>query len=364
MQAHGTQAARTFTIGFDHPEHDESAHARAVAAHLGTEHTELRVTGSDALALVPSLSRIFDEPLADPSQIPTFLVSQLARRQVTVALSGDGGDELFAGYNRHTTGMTLLPRLGRVPRIPRRLLGGMLRMLPASAWDRAQSVTGGRGRVRLLGQKANKLARMMRASSTREMYRTLMSTDDNPGRFLASAGGQWDPLRSDLESWNGGVSLGDMLASDQRVYLPDDLLQKVDRASMAVSLEVRVPILDHRVVAFSWTLPDHLKVRAGQSKWLLREVLYRHVPRHLVDRPKMGFSVPIAEWLRGPLREWARAHLFDGSASRDEFFDRRAIESTWDEFESGRTELALVIWAIVLFEAWRREWNIVEMVAP
>jgi asparagine synthase (glutamine-hydrolysing) len=155
-----------------------------------------------------------------------------------------------------------------------------------------------------------------------------------------------------------------MLASDQRVYLPDDLLQKVDRASMAVRLEVRVPILDHRVVAGSWRLPDHLKVRAGQSKWLLREVLYRHVPRHLIDRPKMGFSVPIAEWLRGPLREWAREHLFDGSASRDEFFDRRAIESTWDEFESGRTELALVIWAIVLFEAWRREWNIVEMVAP
>jgi len=364
MQTNGTRAARTFTIGFDHPEHDESEHARAVAAHLGTDHTELRVTGSDALNLVPSLSQIFDEPLADPSQIPTFLVSQLARRQVTVALSGDGGDELFAGYTRHTTGMTLLPRLGRVPRIPRRLLGGMLRMLPASAWDRAQSVANGHGRVRLLGQKANKLARMMRASSTREMYRTLMSTDDNPGRFLSSAGGQWDPLRSDLESWKGGVSLGDMLASDQRFYLPDDLLQKVDRASMAVSLEVRVPILDHRVVAFSWTLPDHLKVRAGQSKWLLREVLYRHVPRHLIDRPKMGFSVPIAEWLRGPLRDWARMHLLDGSADRDHFFDGRAVEMTWEEFEAGRTDLALVIWAIVLFEAWRREWNIVEMVAP
>jgi len=364
MQAHGTQSARTFTIGFDHPEHDESEHARAVAAHLGTDHTELQVTGRDALNLVPSLSRIFDEPLADPSQIPTFLVSQLARQQVTVALSGDGGDELFAGYTRHTTGMTLLPRLGRVPRIPRRLLGGMLRMLPASAWDRTQSVVGGRESVRLLGQKANKLARMMRGDSTRDMYRTLMSTDDNPGRFLSGAGGQWDPLLSDMERWNGGVSLGDMLASDQRFYLPDDLLQKVDRASMAVSLEVRVPILDHRIVEFSWTLPDHLKVRAGQSKWLLREVLHRHVPRHLIDRPKMGFSVPIADWLRGPLREWARAHLLDERAERDGFFDRHAVESTWNEFESGRTELALVIWAIVLFEAWRREWNIVEILAP
>lgn len=362
MQAEATQPVRTFTIGFDHREHDESDHARAVAGHLGTNHTELRVTGRDALDLVPELPRIFDEPLADPSQIPTFLVSRLARQQVTVALSGDGGDELFAGYTRHTTGMGLIPRLAKIPRVPRRWMGGVLGALPPQAWERAHALLPGTGGMRLVAQKANKLARMMRVDSAREMYRTLMSTDDAPGRFLPLASGGWDPLRAGLEEWGSTATLADMLESDQRYYLPDDLLQKVDRASMAVSLEVRVPILDHRVVEFSWTLPDHLKVREDRNKWILREVLYRHVPRHLVDRPKMGFSVPIAEWMRGPLREWARAHLLDAPAGGS-LFDRTAVGVAWREFESGRSERALLLWATAIFEAWRREWKIADVSA-
>lgn len=363
MMAHGSHAVRTFTIGFDHREHDESEHARAVAEHLGTNHTELRVTGKDALDLVPELPRIFDEPLADPSQIPTFLVSRLAREQVTVALSGDGGDELFAGYTRHTTGMHLLPRLARIPRVPRRWLGSALGVLPPGAWERAHTLLTGGGGMRLVAQKVNKLSRMMKMDSTSEMYRTLMSNDDAPGRFLPGAEGRWDPLRGSLDGWSRSVALGDMLESDQRYYLPDDLLQKVDRASMAVSLEVRVPILDHRVVEFSWTLPDHLKVREERNKWILREVLYRHVPRGLVDRPKMGFSVPIAQWMRGPLREWARSHLLDAPAGADDFFDRGAVGVAWKEFESGRSERALLLWSTAIFEAWRREWKITEVAA-
>ncbi len=364
MQERSSQPVRTFTIGFDDPTHDESADARAVAAHLGTRHTELPVTGADALAVVPELPRLFDEPLADPSQIPTWLVSSLARRDVTVALTGDGGDELFAGYTRHAAGGTLIPRAQRLPPLPRRLVGRAMRGVRESTWDRAARFAPGANGVRLAGQKAHKLGRILEAPSEAEAYATLLSSE---ARRLRS--GQWgggdisqDPVRSLLasltEGREGHLTLSDMLEVDQRYYLPDDLLQKVDRASMAVSLEARVPLLDHRVVAFAWRLQDRHRIRDGRGKWVLREVLYRHLPRSLVDRPKTGFSVPLARWLRGPLREWSEALLLAPDAGRLRLFDGPALARGWADFQERRSEGALDWWTLLMLEAWRAEWGV------
>lgn len=362
MQRAATGPVRTFTIGFDRPEHDESDHAREIARHLGTDHTELRVSGEDALGIVPRLPAIFDEPLADPSQIPTFLVSRLAREHVTVALSGDGGDELFGGYNRYLTAYGAWPRLAALPQAPRRAVGAFLRNVPAEGWRRAEGLaTLLSGRGRLLDRKAEKVGRLLPAGSHAEMYRILMSTSDRADGLLAGAATPADPIWADLHRAGPDLTLGDMLDTDQRYYLPDDLLQKVDRASMAVSLEVRVPILDHRVVEFSRSLPDHLKIRRREGKWILRQVLDRYVPRELVDRPKTGFSVPIESWLGGPLRDWTEDLLLGESPERDRVFSPGALRSTWEEFRAGQTHNSNLIWAAAMFEAWRREWNITDM---
>jgi asparagine synthase (glutamine-hydrolysing) len=360
MQRASSRPVRTFTVGFEGTEHDESAPARAIARHLGTDHSELPVTGQDALDLVADLPRIFDEPLANPSQIPTQLVSKLARGSVVVALSGDGGDELFAGYNRYTAGPAAAQRLSRLPTVPRRWLGRALQYVSAPTWD----VIGGRvlrnGReMRLVGQKVHKMARMMGADNSPEMYRVLLSAWGDPGRFLdprPAAGA--DPVREMLLGARRPLGLDDMLHLDQAYYLPDELLHKVDRASMSVGLEVRVPLLDHRIVERSWTLPDHFKVRDGQTKWILRQVLYRHVPSALVERPKTGFSVPVEDWLSGPLRPWAEDLLLSKSPARDALFRREEIGRVWQAFLGGRTELALGLWSMVMLEAWRRHWNI------
>ncbi len=360
MQRQASRPVRTFTIGFDDPSHDESGHARRVADHIGTEHTELFLTGADALELIPTLPRIFDEPLADPSQLPTFLVCQLARRSVTVALSGDGGDELFGGYNRYVAGGRILPRASRLPRVPRRWLGELLRTVPPGAWDRGgQWIPGLAGRLRLAGAKAQKLGRLLDAPSESEMYRTLLRTGIDPNSLLRNGTSLHDPVREGLDRLGEGrVSLADMLYSDQRHYLPDDLLQKVDRASMAVSLEARVPLLDHRLVEFSWSLPDDVKIRDGQGKWLLRRVLDRHVPAHLLDRPKTGFTVPVERWLAGPLRDWAEDLLLAPDPFRDELFRPEPLARSWKRFNSGRPEEAMGLWAILTLLSWRAHWGV------
>lgn len=358
MQRHTAHAVRTFTIGFEQPEHDESESAGAIARYLGTEHHALRITEADALSLVPALPDIFDEPLADPSQIPTFLVSKLAREQVTVALSGDGGDELFGGYNRYGSASRLSAGLLKTPLICRRFLRAAFRAVPHATWNRLDTMgQGGGGRLRLMGQKAQKFSRMLNAESAGELYRVLLSTSDDSERFMPSSGTGWDPIRAAL-SGSGALTIDDMLLLDQAYYLPDDLLQKVDRASMATSLEVRVPLLDHRVVAFSWTLPDDLKIRDGETKWLLRQVLHRNVPEELVNRPKTGFSVPVASWLRGSLRDWAEFHLFENSSVRDEIFDSGAVRAAWKRLSAGDNTQALGLWAIIMFEVWRHHWKL------
>jgi asparagine synthase (glutamine-hydrolysing) len=357
MQASADRPVKTFTIGFDQHDFDEAAHARAVANHLGTDHTELHLTGEDALALIPRLAEMFDEPLADPSQIPTFLVCELARREVTVALTGDGGDELFGGYNRYIQGERLIGAFRRWPGSLRRLSASGLTRVSPGAWNRMRDSLRPAfpvaGRTRLLGEKMHKLGGLLREESTQGMYRSLLSAWQHPEELVAG-GSAAENLDSSFVGDSPLALMEKMMLADQTSYLPDDLLAKVDRASMAVSLEARVPILDHRVVEFSWRLPRRFKVRGGRGKWILREILYKHVPQRLVDREKMGFSVPLAKWLSGPLRNWAGDLLL--SHESGEFLQSVLVSREWDRFLAGDSTNAAGIWAVVMFRAWQARW--------
>jgi asparagine synthase (glutamine-hydrolysing) len=355
MQRQADRPVKTFTIGFDRREFDEAQHARALATHLGTDHTELNLTGGDALAVIPRLPAMFDEPLADPSQIPTFLVSQLARQQVTVALTGDGGDELFGGYNRYVLGERVIPEFQRYPMLLRRFSAAGVRTISPRAWDQVgdffrPAFPVGPG-TRLLGERLYKVADLLRGGSSATMYRSLLSAWQDPQSLVVDGRESASPrtIRSDRLGL-----IDEMMLWDQQSYLADDLLAKVDRASMAVGLEARVPILDHRVVEFSWRLDRRHKVRDGRGKWILRQVLYKYVPRALVDREKMGFSVPLAHWLTGPLRSWAGDML--ESASRGDVLQQSVVRREWNAFLRGRSSNAAGIWALVIFCAWQDHW--------
>ena len=358
MQAKSGRPVRTFTVAFDRPEHDEAPWAARVADVLGTDHTEVRLSGDDALALVGGVPEVFDEPLADPSQLPTYLVSQVARRDVTVALSGDGGDEVFGGYNRYVHGAPLLWRLAQYPAWARGPLGRGAKAMSPSSWDRVHQALApmlpASLRHRLPGEKVHKTAELLRQDSVTGMYRSLMSALQRPEDHLTSGSEPDGALDRVLE---GTSPLEErMMLADQLEYLPDDLLAKVDRASMAVSLEVRVPMLDHRIVERAWSLPLESKIRDGTGKWILKEILYRHVPRDLVDRPKVGFSVPVSDWLRGELVEWAGDLLSPESVSRDGIFRADTVERTWRDFRTGRTRDGLGVWSILMFQAWYDRW--------
>lgn len=355
MQARSDRPVKTFSIGFDAAGYDEARHARAVAAHLGTDHSELYVTSADALAVVPRLPEMFDEPFADSSQIPTFLVSEMARRHVTVALSGDGGDELFAGYNRHVFAAGAWQTLRRLPVALRRLAAAALSAVPQAGWDRMAAIVPGGLVPARPGEKLHKLAEVLASKDDDALYRALISHWRDPQNLIAGAveqpGAAWDDsLADDLPD-----PVQRMQFLDQVGYLPDDILTKVDRASMAVSLEARVPLLDHRVVEFAWSLPGHLKIRHGTSKWILRQMLYRHVPRGLIERPKMGFAVPLGDWLRGPLRAWAEDLLDPVALTAGGLIDAGPVRALWGEHLAGR-DRQFLLWDVLMLEAWRRRW--------
>ncbi|HJU44111.1 MAG TPA: asparagine synthase (glutamine-hydrolyzing) [Vicinamibacterales bacterium] len=363
MQEASARPTKTYTIGFAEDTFDESSHAARVAAHLGTDHTDLQLTPADAHALVPRLAEIFDEPFADPSQLPTLLVSQLARREVTVALCGDGGDELFGGYNRYVYGAQILSRVNRIPRLVRQPVGAGLGSVSAPAWDRLHHLTASLMSgvpKEHFGERVHKIGHLLNAASTGDMYRSLLAAWQCPESLLS---GSVLPATDSHDDVTGRVFGADqpahildrMMLADQLMYLPDDLLAKVDRASMAVSLEVRAPLLDHRVAEFSWRLPRSMKVRGTQGKWILRQLLYRRVPKHLIERPKMGFSVPIDNWLRGPLREWAHALLFE-SGRGSGWFDMTAVARAWENLREGRPRAGTAVWAAVMLQAWRTRW--------
>ena len=357
MQAQSSRPVKTFSIGFHEGAYDEATFARGVARHLGTDHTELYVTPARAQAVIPKLPALYDEPFADSSQIPTFLVSELARRQVTVSLSGDGGDEVFGGYNRYFLGQRIWNGVKWMPKSVRKGGGQLLRALSPRTWDalfhRAGPMLPNSIAVQNPGDKLQKLAGVLTMEDPRALYWGLISLWKNTAEVVA---GSAEPATIFNEAYRRtGLTdfLQQMMFMDTMMYLPDDILVKVDRASMGVSLEARVPILDHRVVEFAWRLPVSMKIRHGQGKWILRKVLDRYVPQGLIDRPKMGFGVPIDSWLRGPLRDWSETLLDEQRLRADGFFDPRLIREKWSEHLSGRRNWQYLLWCVLMFQAWR-----------
>jgi len=361
MQTQSHKPVKTFTIGFEEKGYNEAVQAKAVAEYIKTDHTELYVTPKQAMAVIPKLPTLYDEPFADSSQIPTYLVSQLTRQHVTVSLSGDGGDELFGGYNRYFWGRSIWQKIGWVPGGLRNLLSGGLTLLSPQAWDnlfmKLEPILPGKVGQRLPGDKLHKLAEILAVENPEAMYRGLVSHWKKPATIVSGA---VEPLTvlTDSKRW---ANLPDftlrMMFLDLVSYLPDDILVKVDRASMGVSLEARVPFLDHRVVEFAWRVPLSLKVKNGQGKWILRRVLYKYLPKELVERPKMGFGVPLADWLRGPLRDWAESLLNEARLKQEGFFNPAPIRQKWHEHLSGKRNWQYYLWDILMFQAWLERWG-------
>ena len=348
MRMRSNAAVRTYSIGFREEGFDEAPHARAVAAYLGTDHTELYVSPAEAREVIPELPTIYDEPFADSSQIPTYLLSKLTREHVTVALSGDGGDELFAGYTRHR-----FARLASgMPAPMGKALACGIGVAGPALWERVFSLLPTEWRPKLAADKMHKASRLFRAGEE-SGYLTLVSAWDDPDELVIGGKEPKGPI------FDAGLaralpdSLDRMQYLDTITYLPDDILTKVDRASMAVALEVRVPILDHRIVEFSWRLPARFKMRGGKGKWLLRQVLYRHVPKALVERPKSGFAIPLGQWLRGPLRAWAEELLSEKGLGEGGLLTPAPIRARWAEHLEGTRNWHASLWPVLMFQAWR-----------
>jgi asparagine synthase (glutamine-hydrolysing) len=349
MQALGSQPVKTFCIGFEEHTHNEAIHARAVAKHLGTDHTEMILTPAQALDIVPRLPRMFDEPFADSSQVPTFLVSEMARRDVTVSLTGDGGDELFAGYSAYTSSMRFFEKYGSLPMPVRSSAAWLMHGLSQSLWNR---ILPGNG-VSTGGARIHRLASTLRQPTEETIYRNLRSHWEDPESVVLGSSEPPTPFTTG-ESAGLGNMTEKMMLLDSLVYLPDDILVKVDRASMAVSLEARCPLLDYRLFEFAWRVPLEFKQRNGKGKWILRELLNRYIPREIVDRPKSGFAIPVAKWLRGPLRGWAEELLNERRLRQQGIVDAAAVRHTWEEHLAGY-DWSERLWAVLMLESWIEE---------
>lgn len=350
MQKNSSRPVKTYTIGFEETGFNEAAHAKAVAAHIGTDHHELILRPDDTLSIIPHLADMYDEPFADISAIPTYLVSHFARQDVTVALSGDGGDEMLGGYRRHAEAPRLWNMTHWIPGLLRAGLGNALQCLPPEQWDRLFPARP------QIGSAVFKVAAAMGAESEAAFYKTIVSSWSKPPMRQEPSNGilpfferpDWQP---------NGLGLAEkMMYWDAISYLPGTILTKVDRASMAASLEARAPLLDRRIYDFVWGLPLSMKIRSGEGKWLLRQVLARHVPKTLFERPKQGFSIPVATWLRGPLKDWAEDLLSDTALSDSGLLDPRPIRAAWNAHLQGRGGQAEKLWTVLMFQAWHRRW--------
>jgi asparagine synthase (glutamine-hydrolysing) len=361
MQAQSSRPVKTFSIGFYIEGYNEAEAAKAVAQHLGTDHTELYVTPEEAQAVIPRLPNLYDEPFADSSQIPTFLVSELARRHVTVSLSGDGGDELFGGYTRYSWANAIWNRTRYVPAHFRQLAAGAIQLVSPATWDRIYGAlergVPDRWRQSLPGDKLHKLAGVLAARDSDALYLRLVSLWKAPNEIVIS-GKESETLLSDSTLRRSLPDFTErMMYLDLVTYLPDDILVKVDRATMGVSLEARAPLLDHRVVEWAWRLPLSFRLRNGQSKWLLRQVLYRYVPPELIERPKTGFGVPIDAWLRGPLRDWAEELLDERRIRHEGFLRPEPIREAWTAHLGEHRNEQYRLWVILMFQAWKEAWS-------
>ncbi len=358
MQEQSSRPIKTFTIGFNEEGYNEAEHAKAVAKHLGTDHTEIYLEPQQAMAVIPLLPDIYCEPFADSSQIPTFLVSQLARQHVTVSLSGDGGDELFAGYNRYQLTDQAWRKVSRLPKPMRTGIAHAIKTVSPHAWTQASKwlpVINRHPALANLGDKLHKAAGVLASQSVDALYLGLVSQFQDPASWVKVGNGFVEPatkLSTHLPNLEGLNDVERMMALDAVSYLPDDILCKVDRAGMGVSLEGRVPLLDHRIFEFAWQLPLNYKLREGHTKWPLRQVLYRYVPKELIERPKVGFGIPLHDWLRGPLREWAETLLDANRLEREGYFHAAPIRAKWAAHLSGKENAAHILWCILMFQAW------------
>jgi asparagine synthase (glutamine-hydrolysing) len=353
MQAQSSLPVRTFSIGFYEAQYNEAKYAKAVAEHLGTQHTELYITTDDVLAVIPKLAHLYDEPFADSSQIPTFLVSQLAKQQVTVALTGDAGDELFCGYNRYKVAAEYWGNMNKIPLAIRKVMAKLIRGVSPKTWDGFASAVPFMSRHPQMGLKMHKGADLLASATLSEAYRRLTSHHDTPSSLLITK--ETEPhtfMEHHFAALTGIGEISQMMAMDLLSYLPDDILVKVDRAAMGVSLETRVPFLDHRLIEFAWTVPMSMKIKNGQNKWLLRHLLNRYVPSQLIERPKMGFGMPLSEWLRGPLQNWVDGLLDEPRLHQEGIFNPQPVCHMWQQHRQGKGNFAYLLWNILMFQVW------------
>jgi asparagine synthase (glutamine-hydrolysing) len=355
MKARSLKPVKTFTIGFEELDFNEAKHAKAVAMHLGTEHSELYVSSYDALDIIPHLPLLYDEPFADSSQIPTFLIAKMSSEYVKVALSGDGGDELFGGYNRYLWSRSIVDKTSLIPKFARQSVGSLIKKIPSKNLDYINNsflrFLPTKYKTTLIGDKIHKVADLLSFGSELELYKGLVSQWQNPDEIVKNQSEANIFLTSEVERKSFSDIEHQMMFLDAKTYLPDDILCKVDRAAMGVSLETRVPFLNHNVVSLAWQLPLNMKIRDRQGKWILRELLCQHVPKSLIERPKQGFSLPIAEWLRGPLREWAEVLLERSRLESEGFFYPDPIRKAWQDHLNGKN-MHNQLWGILMFQAW------------